>query len=434
VLDTERDNIRTAVEWALQRGRIDDAVAIVAGFAYGWYISGAVNEGRTLLDAVLASDGATEAEPLAVAHAWAAWLTQFGSGASDEVVAHAERAVELARGTSSRVFSLAAVLAALLRAFRGLTEPAVSLTDEAVDVLERSPDRWGQAWLDWARSGLVLKVGDPEGALALLRRSFAGFDAEGDRWGAAIASMRLSELAEGRGDDEDARAHATSAYDTVMAFGARTFNASTLATRLGGLAALEGRFDEAEEWHEIALTRAREGAYTGALAQAFSGRAHTAFRRGKLDEAEAGHREALAAYESSGSVEGVAASLASLGFIATARGDQPAAVDLHLRSLREAARGKDRRAIALALEGLAGATAGLGDAGRAAVLLGAAEEVRRTGGGPLPTAQEPAVDRTANLIASVLTAAEIDRARREGAGTCEGLVDELLSEGRTPVG
>jgi predicted ATPase/DNA-binding SARP family transcriptional activator len=433
VLDAERDNIRSAVEWAVQRGRMEEAVAAVAGFAYGWYISGAVNEGRTLLEAVLASAALAPAEPRAVAHAWAAWLTQFGSGATDEVVAHAERAVELARGASSRVFSVAAVLAAMLRAFRGLTDGAVLLTDEAVRVLERQPDRWGQAWLDWARSGLVLKVGDPEGALALLRRSFAGFDAEGDRWGAAIASMRLSELAEGRGDLEEARAQAMSAYGTVMAFGARTFNASTLATRLGGLAALEGQFEEAEEWHAIALARAREGAYAGALAQALSGMANTAFRRGKLDEAEAGHREALATYAASGSVEGAASSLASLGFIATARGDQPAAIDLHLRSLREAARGRDRRAVALALEGLAGATAAAGDARRAAALLGAAAEVRRTGGGPLPTAQEPAVDRTAELIASVLVPAEVAAAQREGADACEEIVDQLLSEAEAPV-
>jgi tetratricopeptide (TPR) repeat protein len=349
------------------------------------------------------------------------------------VVAHAERSVELARGASSRVFSLAAVLTAMLRAFRGRTESAVSLTDEAVEVLERRPDRWGQAWLDWARSGLVLKVGDPQGALALLQRSYAGFDAEGDRWGAAIASMRLSELAEGRGDIDEARSHATSAYDTVMAFGARTFNASTLATRLGSLAALQGRFEEAEEWHAVALARAREGAYPGALAQALSGAAHTAFQQGHLEEAESSHREALAVYESSGSVEGSAASLASLGFIATRRGDHSAAIDLHLRSLRDAARGNDRRAVALALEGLAGAHAGTGDGHQAAVLLGAAAEVRPAGGGPLPTAQDPATERTAELIGSLLEPGEVLAAQREGAEACDEVVDQLLSHADRPA-
>jgi predicted ATPase/DNA-binding SARP family transcriptional activator len=434
LLDVERDNIRAAVEWALECARIDDAVAIVAGLAYGWYVGGAVNEGRTLLEMVLgASETSSSAEHRATAHAWTAWLTQFGSGASDTVVAHAERAVELAAGCSSRVFSLAAILAALLRAFRGLTESAVSLTDEAAAVLERRPDRWGQAWLDWARSGLLVKVGDPEGAEALLERSHAGFAAEGDRWGAAIASIRLSELAEGRGDLDEARAHALSAYETVMAFGARTFNASTLATRLGALAALQGRFAEAEEWHGVALARAREGAYPGALAQALSAAAHTAFAQGHLDDAEAWHRDALEVFEASGSVEGAASSLASLGFVATARGDHRSAIDFHLRSLRDAARGKDRRAIALALEGLAGGHAGAGDGRRAAVLLGAAAEVRRMGGGPLPTAQEPTAERTAELIGRLLDPAEIAAAEREGAEACDGLVGDLVSQVDAPV-
>ena len=64
------------------------------------------------------------------------------------------------------------------------------------------------------------------------------------------------------------------------------------------------------------------------------------------------------------------------------------AVDLHLRSLRPAARRDDRRAIALAVEGLAGTWANQGDGQQAAVLLGAAAEIQRRAGGSLPSAQE----------------------------------------------
>jgi hypothetical protein len=88
----------------------------------------------------------------------------------------------------------------------------------------------------------------------------------------------------------------------------------------------------------------------------------------------------------------------------------------------------------LALEGLAGAHAGAGDGHRAAVLLAAAAEVRRTGGGPLPTAQEPATERTAELIGSLLEPAAVDAAQREGAAACEEIVDQLLSEAEAHVG
>jgi tetratricopeptide (TPR) repeat protein len=212
-----------------------------------------------------------------------------------------------------------------------------------------------------------------------------------------------------------------------MAVGPRTFNASMLAARLGNLAALQGQFDEATEWYDTALVRAREGAYVGAEAQTLSGMAHAAFRVGHLDEAESRHREALAVYEASGSVEGTASSLAALGFIATLRGDHDSAVDLHLRSLREAARSNDRRAVALAIEGLADARANQGDGHRAAVLLGAAAEIRQHAGGPLPSAHGADTDRTAELIGSLLGSAEAAAARRSGADDCDAIVDELLS-------
>src|SRR5207249_2856726 len=110
---------------------------------------------------------------------WAAWLTQFGSGMTQEVVGHAELAVELARQADSRVFSHAAVIASMVRGARGLTDEAVELLDEAVTRLAGQPDPWGQARVDWARSGLALKAADVDHASMLCRRSVAGFESEG---------------------------------------------------------------------------------------------------------------------------------------------------------------------------------------------------------------------------------------------------------------
>ena len=129
-------------------------------------------------------------------------------------------------------------------------------------------------------------------------------------------------------------------------------------------------------WHATALSRARELGFPGPAAQALSGMAVAAGMRGRLDEAERLHREALAAYEAVGSVEGVAFTHACLGFLATKRGDVGEALELHRRSLAEAALGSERRAMALAVEGLAGAHAASGDGADAARLLGVAAELR----------------------------------------------------------
>ena len=208
-----------------------------------------------------------------------------------------------------------------LRAFRGLSAEAVALIDEADARLDAEPDRWAQAWIDWVRSGLVNKAGDPAAATALLRRSVAGSTAEGDQCAAGIAAIRLGELAELRGDYEEATSATLLAYNTVMVAGSKSFNASMLATRLGNLAALQGQFEEAAMWHERGLSRARDNELPGAIAQAFSGMGEAARRAGDLAAANSYHREALARFEASGSVEGAVFSLACLGLIATSDGD-----------------------------------------------------------------------------------------------------------------
>ena len=429
VLETERDNIRTAVEWAMAQGRIGDAVAIVAALAYGWYISGAVNEGRILLETVLAIDDVSSAEHRAIAHAWAAWLTQFGSGASEPVVAHAERAVDLARGTSSRSFAIAAGLASMLRAFRGLTDSAAQLMDEAAAVLEDRPDPWGQAWVDWVRSGLTLKMGDRDARSTLLRRSFAEFETVGDGWGAAIASIRLSELAEARGDYDEARTHATSAYEAVMLVGPRTFNASMLATRLGNLSALQGRFDEAREWHDTALVHAREGCLR---------------RRGGPDPQRHGPcrvpggasgRGRVPAPRSAGRLREVGVGGRHRRLARRARASSPRRAAMTRRPSTCTCEACARRLAATIVgplrwpsKGLAGARANQGDGQRAAVLLGAAAEIRRHAGGPLPSAQDPDTSHTAERVGALLGPAELAAAQGAGAEACDGIVDQLLSE------
>jgi hypothetical protein len=167
----------------------------------------------------------------------------------------------------------------------------------------------------------------------------------------------------------------TFAYHVTTSIGPGA-NASILATRLGNLAADQGRFEDARTWHQTALSRATELGFPGPAAQAISGMAVAAGMQGDIQEAERLHRDALAAYESVGSVEGAAFSDACLGFLATRRGEGAAALGLHQRSLANAAQGNERRAMALAVEGSAGAHAACGDAANAALLLGVATELR----------------------------------------------------------
>ena len=279
-LSHERENIRAALEWAAERGRADDALAIVSGLVYGWYIKGSIKDSLPLLTAALALGGDASDDRRAVGHAWAGRMAQLAGGATADAVGHAERAVILARSASAGTFAVAAVIASLIRSFRGLTAEAGEVIDEALARLEEEPDLWGRAWAEWGRGLVLVKLGDPQQADPLFRSSIAGFTESGDQYAEAIARISLGEVAELRGDYDEATSSTLAAYHSVMITGANSFNASVRATRLGNLAAIQGDFEQAASWHEQGLRQAREGEFPAAIAQAFSGMGEAARRRG----------------------------------------------------------------------------------------------------------------------------------------------------------
>jgi hypothetical protein len=199
-----------------------------------------------------------------------------------------------------------------------------------------------------------------------------------------------------------------------------------LATRLGSLAALQGQFEEAATWHERGLSRARDNEFPGAIAQAFSGMGETARLAGDLAAANSYHREALARFEATGSVEGAVFSLACLGLIATTDGEPTTAIELLTASLVRAAASSDRRGVAMAVEGLADAHACLGETLIAARILGAADALRDEIGGAPPILQRGCVDRAESVARSnlegVVYEAEHARGRTEAHTVVAGLV------------
>ena len=114
---------------------------MAAGMAYGWYITGAVDEGQAFIVRALAKEGESSAEQRAVAGAWGAWLIQIGSGAATSDAGRPRRAGPRGRRAArrSRGFCTAAVVASLLRAYRGLTVEANELIEEAAAVLADDP-------------------------------------------------------------------------------------------------------------------------------------------------------------------------------------------------------------------------------------------------------------------------------------------------------
>lgn len=115
------------------------------------------------------------------------------------------------------------------------------------------------------------------------------------------------------------------------------------------------------------------------------GLALRARRSGDLDAAEAHLLHIRDGFAEVSSAAGDHLLLAELGFIAELRGDTDQCVRHHLRGLDVARSLGEPRALAVSLEGLAGAAALRGRAPAAecaALLLGAADAARREAGAP----------------------------------------------------
>jgi tetratricopeptide (TPR) repeat protein len=235
----------------------------------------------------------------------------------------------------------------------------------------------------------------------------------GDRWGRLHATRLLAMLAEIGGDYETARRLSTEGLHMAEGLGLWAAVSGQLAA-LGRLSLLAGDFPAATDLHERALRVAREQAYGSNAAFAANGLALADRRTGRLDAAESRQRELTEWNRNRGYLPGVCLGLAELGFVAELRGDADAARDLHAQGLEVARESGDPRAVALALEGLAGAAALGGAPERAARLLGAASATRESVGAPLPDAERGDVDRIGSRAREALGDAGFEEAFGEG--------------------
>jgi hypothetical protein len=128
--------------------------------------------------------------------------------------------------------------------------------------------------------------------------------------------------------------------------------------------------------------------------------------------------------------------LASRGYTADQRGDADAALRDQLEGLDVSVAHGMPRAVANAMEGVAGALAlstDRGDHDLGARLLGAAHAIRLRSGGPMPSAERFDVDRAHERCRGALGDAAFDAAFDRGVATpVDGLVAEVVSAHRVP--
>ncbi|MEU0491213.1 BTAD domain-containing putative transcriptional regulator [Nocardiopsis sp. NPDC006139] len=411
LLDREEANLRAASDFAVRDG--DTATALRLAVALTWYryLRGRTALARTALDTALAlpSPAGTAGEGEARARA-TVLRAALARPASDDEWWHDDTDAHLDRVADPAVRARLAWFAAFTRSGLGDPAAAAARVRAAHTAALAAGDRWSAAL---ARVLLALAAfgrGDLAAALADGRAAEADLRDLGDPWGLLQAFDALAQTAEALGDlDETARLHAEGLR---IAEDLRLWrDVSRHASGLGRTALLTGDLDRADTLHERALRLAEEQHDTVAAQYADAGIALTARRRGDLDRAEASLTRWLEWNRRTDGHIGAAFLHTQLGYIAEQRGEPARALELHARGLEHARLSGDPRALALAMEGEAGARSLVGEHAAAADLLDRAAALRASAGAPLAGIERWDVERARARLAAHAGAGEGDGER-----------------------
>jgi predicted ATPase/DNA-binding XRE family transcriptional regulator len=340
-LEAENDNLRVALEWSLTKAEHGEASLRLAGaLPVFWYQRGYINEGLAWLVEVLGiptaeSVGGVRAKALYGAGFLACWQGNRMGAARIWLEESADLWRKLGLGGRT---GLAHALATLSEAMRLLGEPAAarSLAGEAAALSREQDDYWGLAY---ALTNLGTAISDQattdeeDFALAhsTIDESIALWRELGDSWGLVLATHRLGEVAMRQGDYEVARRHFLDCLVVVRKLGDQ----------------------EQEAWK-------------------LSNLASIALSLGDWAEAKAYTEESFNLFREVGSKYGESVSYCNFGFLALMDDNNHQAQRFFEQAVELACTSGPIWVGAMALVGLAGATAS-SQAPRAARLLGAAE-------------------------------------------------------------
>lgn len=381
-LDAEAANLRATLDDTLRHAP-EAALRLVNALFWYWFLRGRLSEAKRSLAAALAAGGSGGARAKA-----ASWYAGIGL-LTGEPVDRAEAWQDITDRRDRARARWFLIHAKTTVADLSSTERDV---DELVAEFAELDDRWGLGVSLSDRTTHRMTRGDLAAALRDAERSAELFQDLGDSWGLAQASYGIGTIAGITGDYATAERHHTEALRGAEALGLWA-EVAYQTSWLGRVALLTHDYARARELHTRAMRLAAERGFTPAEMYAETGLALGARHEGRFDEAEHHLRRVLEWHRRVEFEPGNALILAELGFLAEQRGNAEEARELHLSAYRIARRGTDPRAIALTLEGLAGAESLAGRAVQAALLLGAAAAARASVGAPLPPAERQDVDR-----------------------------------------
>ncbi len=382
-LDRELDNVRAALEWALERN-VNAGLRLASALGRYWDAHGHSREGSEWLAYLLDRPDAPshpQAQAIGMA-ARAGLLVSEGDLAQARSVAETSLALSRAQANKlGEAFGLMAL--GMIFMLHGDVVSACPPLEESLELYRVLGDKVGQAdALGW----LSTDHRDDERSRALLEESLALARELGHLAGIANSQVGLAQQAYWEGD-----------FSTPPA-----------------------RLDEA-----VSIQRQLNSKAGMAWVSASYG--SLAFCQGDYDQARARYEESLALYEDTGQHLGSLWARVNLGHIALRKAETAQARAILEECILQFLEAKSEIGVVYGVEGLASLAARQGQPERAVRLLAWADATREMIGDPRPPVEQAEVDRDVAAIRTHLDEAEFLAAMAEGRAMAASTIEEAIA-------
>jgi len=387
-LDAEHDNLRAALQWALDNDRVEEGLQLAVTLGGFWWWRGHTSEGRL----------------------WISRLIQRSQGVPPALRAEAfDEAGRLAWG-------------------QGDFETAENNYRESLKLRRQLNDTHAIATSYELLGNVYHARGQYDAARDFYTSSLDLRSEVGDDAGQAESYYILGELARNQGDASKARSYHEESLGIWRTLGNQVRVVETL-NRLGEVALAQHHYEAAKERITEGLQIARQLQDTGAIAASYRTLAGYDMARGDYAAAREHFEQSLALYEESNNPQGQIFAQGGLAKVARLQGDYSQArahCRQHLKLDRQIG---NTPGLAWALEELATIEEAAASPALAARLLGAAERVRAEHGSARQDAEDGDFTEMVAKVRSTLGDEPFTDARGAGAAlTEEQVLAEVLAE------
>jgi predicted ATPase/class 3 adenylate cyclase len=237
-LESEHDNLRLAIQWAIESVRVEDGMRLTSALWRFWQIRGYLAEGRRWVEAMFALPSAgmrsaVRAKALLAAGSLAYWQGNLETAGREYTESLSiSRELNDARGIAEGLFNLSFVHSAL-----GESDLASRYLLEARGTFQKLGDERQAAFATMGLGIAAVRMGDSESGWSFAKEARARFESLGDPLGIGLGSGVMGHLSLAEGDNEAGRREFLTSLAVVEEIGDRL----GIAVALDAAALIAGR-------------------------------------------------------------------------------------------------------------------------------------------------------------------------------------------------